>query len=283
VRIARVGNRGQELPALLDDDMVIRDLSAVIADWTPDAISTSSIQRIAAIDPRTLPPLPAGIRFGVPLKGIGKFLGVGMNYTDFAAAANRPRPSEPALFTKATSCINGPFDDILLPRASAQTDWEVELGVVIGRTIRYVEQKEALEFVAGYTLVNDLSERSYQNDRGGTWDKGKGCDTFGPVGPWLVTADEIPDPQCIDLWLELNGERLQNGNTSNMIFSVAELIAHVSEFMTLEPGDILTTGTPAGCGFALKPPRFLKAGDSLRLGSRFLGIQQQHVTEWKPI
>jgi len=261
--------------------MTIRDLSDIVVDWTPTTISAPSIQRISAIDPRTLPVVAAPIRFGVPIKGIGKFLGIGMNYKDFAAAANRPLPAEPALFTKAISCLNGPDDDIVLPRASLQTDWEVELGVVIGRTARCVERAEALEFAAGYTLVNDLSERSYQNDRGGTWDKGKGCDTFGPVGPWLVTADAVTDPQRIDLWLELNGERLQSGNTANMIFSVAELIAHVSQFMTLEPGDILTTGTPAGVGFALKPPRFLKAGDSMRLGSQILGTQQQTVREWK--
>jgi 2-keto-4-pentenoate hydratase/2-oxohepta-3-ene-1,7-dioic acid hydratase in catechol pathway len=281
VRLARVGSLGQEKPALVDDDMIIRDLSAIIVDWTPAAISTSGIQRVSAIDPRTLPIVPAPIRFGVPIKGVGKFLGIGMNYKDFAAAATRPLPTEPALFTKAISCLNGPDDDIVLPRASLQTDWEVELGVVIGRTAQYVERAEALTFVAGYTLVNDLSERSYQNDRGGTWDKGKGCDTFGPVGPWLVTADAVQDPQCIDLWLELNGERLQNGNTANMIFSVAEIIAHVSHFMTLEPGDILTTGTPAGVGFTFKPPRFLKAGDSMRLGSQILGTQQQMVREWK--
>jgi 2,4-diketo-3-deoxy-L-fuconate hydrolase len=280
VRLARVGDLGQEKPALVDEDMVIRDLSQIVVDWTPAALLASSLRKIAAIDPRTLPVVPAPIRFGVPITGIGKFLGIGMNYKDFAAAANRPLPAEPALFTKAISCLNGPDDDIVLPRASLQTDWEVELGVVIGRRARYIERSQALEFIAGYTLVNDLSERSYQNDRGGTWDKGKGCDTFGPVGPWLVTADAVQDPQCIDLWLELNGERLQNGTTANMIFSVAELIAHVSQFMTLEPGDILTTGTPAGCGFALKPARFLKAGDSLRLGSQILGIQQQRVREW---
>ncbi len=218
----------------------------------------------------------------MPLNGVGKFIGIGMNFRDFAREAGRPIPAEPALFTKAISCLTGPDDDVVLPRDSVKTDWEVELGVVIGSTARYVEQHTALEFVAGYCLVNDLSEREFQNDRGGTWDKGKGCDTFGPVGPWLVSADEIADPQSLDLWLEVNGRRYQDGNTCNMIFPVAELIARVSCYMTLEPGDILTTGTPAGVGSSVEPdPVFLRPGDTMRLGSSLLGIQTHRIAAWR--
>jgi len=228
------------------------------------------------------PVVPAGTRLGVPLKGVRKFLGIGMNFHDFAREAGRPLPAEPALFTKAISCLTGPDDEVVLPRGSVKTDWEVELGVVIGRTARYVDPARALEYVAGYCLVNDLSEREFQNDRGGTWDKGKGCDTFGPIGPWLVSADEIPDPQAgIDLWLEVNGRRYQDGNTREMIFPVAELVARISCYMTLEPGDILTTGTPAGVGSSVKPePVYLRPGDVMRLGSSRLGVQTHRVVAW---
>jgi 2-keto-4-pentenoate hydratase/2-oxohepta-3-ene-1,7-dioic acid hydratase in catechol pathway len=231
-----------------------------------------------------LPALDPGVRLGIPVKGVGKFIAIGMNYTDFAADAGRPIPKEPTIFTKAISCLAGPTDAVMLPQGSTHTDWEVELGVVMGATARYAKAHDALALVAGYCLVNDLSEREFQNERGGTWDKGKGCDTFGPVGPWLVTTDEITDPQEVDLWLDVNGTRYQNGHTRNMIFSVAELIAYVSQFMTLEPGDILTTGTPAGVGIALKPsPVYLKADDVMHLGSSKLGIQQHRIESWRQL
>jgi 2-keto-4-pentenoate hydratase/2-oxohepta-3-ene-1,7-dioic acid hydratase in catechol pathway len=220
----------------------------------------------------------AGTRLGIPLAAVGKVIAIGLNYKDHAEEAKLPIPSEPVIFCKATSSLSGPNDDVVLPRGSKKSDWEVELGVVIGTTSRYVEEREALSHVAGYCLVNDLSEREFQLERGGTWDKGKGCDTFGPIGPWLVTSDEIKDPQDIDLWLEVNGIRRQDGTTRNMIFSVAKLVAYTSCFMTLEPGDVVTTGTPKGVGMGMKPtPVFLKAGDRMRLGSSKLGIQEYSV------
>jgi 2-keto-4-pentenoate hydratase/2-oxohepta-3-ene-1,7-dioic acid hydratase in catechol pathway len=255
----------------------------MIPDWTPGQLQPQMLARVAAIDFRELPPVAAETRLGVPLKGIGKFLGIGMNFRDFALEAGRELPPEPSLFTKAITCLTGPDDEVMLPRHSLKTDWEVELAVVIGKTARYVEPAEALQHVVGYCLVNDLSEREFQNDRGGTWDKGNGCDTFGPVGPWLVTADEIADPQDLDLWLEVNGHRYQDGNTRNMIFSVAELVARISTYMTLEPGDVLTTGTPAGVGASRKPhPVFLSDGDTITLGSSRLGTQRHRVVAWRP-
>ncbi len=280
MKILRCGERGHERPALLDAGGTLRDLSSLIEDWTPEALGLESRSRIAAIDATLLPPLSAEIRRGVPLAGIRKFIGIGMNYTDFAAEGNRALPAEPALFAKSITCLNGPDDPVMLPKDSQHSDWEVELAAVIGSTARYVQESEALECVAGYCLVNDLTERDYVNNRGGSWDKGKGCDTFGPVGPWLVTADELGDPQDVDLWLDVNGLRQQQGHTRNMIFPVAHLVAYVSGFMTLEPGDILTTGTPAGIGANLKPPRYLHAGDCMRLGSSKLGIQRQQVIAW---
>ncbi len=261
---------------------MVRDLSGVMADWNPRALSRAELRRIAALNTEALPTVHADARLGIPVAGIGKFIAIGMNYTDFAADAGRPIPKEPTIFTKAISCLAGPTDAVMLPQGSTHTDWEVELGVVMGATARYAKSQDALELVAGYCLVNDLSEREFQNDRGGTWDKGKGCDTFGPVGPWLVTTDEVENPQDVDLWLEVNGVRHQNGHTRNMIFSVCELIAYVSGFMTLEPGDILTTGTPAGVGIALKPnPVFLKPDDHMRLGSNKLGIQHHRIEPWR--
>jgi len=239
--------------------------------------------RWARVDTNRLPAVATGTRLGMPLKGVGKFIGIGMNFHDFAREAGRPIPTEAAVFTKAVSCLAGPDDDVILPRDSVATDWEVELGVVIGRTAHYVERSRALDHVAGYCLVNDLSERTFQNNRNGTWDKGKGCDTFGPIGPWLVSADEISDPQCLDLWLEVNAQRYQDGNTREMIFSVAELVAQVSVYMTLEPGDIVTTGTPAGVGASVKPaPVYLRPGDVMRLGSKRLGVQTHRVVAWSP-
>jgi len=284
LRIVRHGSAGEERPGVVDAQGTLRDLSGVMADWTPRALAHDELRRIAALDVQGLPALDPSVRLGIPVKGIGKFIAIGMNYTDFAADAGRPIPKEPTIFTKAISCLAGPTDTVMLPRGSTHTDWEVELGVVMGATARYAKVQDALALVAGYCLVNDLSEREFQNDRGGTWDKGKGCDTFGPVGPWLVTTDEIGDPQEVDLWLDVNGTRYQNGHTRNMIFSVAELIAYVSQFMTLEPGDILTTGTPAGVGIGLKPnPVYLKADDMMRLGSSKLGVQQHRIESWRQL
>ena len=281
MKLVRYGAPGHEKPGLLDSSQVVRDLSAVIPDWTPTQLSPETLARVAKLNPADLPAVPPGTRLGLPLSGISKFIAIGLNYTDHAREVGRTHPAEPVIFTKAISCLTGPDDNVMLPKDSTRTDWEVELGVITGKTAHYVDKSNALDFVAGYCLVNDLSEREYQNDRGGTWDKGKGCDTFGPIGPWLVTADELPDPQDLDLWLEVNGKRYQNGHTRNMIFPVAELIAWVSSYMTLFPGDLLTTGTPAGVGAGLKPPVFLKPGDTMQLGSAKLGTQQHRVTSWR--
>jgi 2,4-didehydro-3-deoxy-L-rhamnonate hydrolase len=282
VKLVRFGPAGGERPGLLDDRGTLRDCSGAVADWTGATLGRSTLERMLTAGERHFPAVAGHPRLGIPVAGIGKFLAIGLNYTDFAQAAGRPLPAEPVLFTKAVSSLAGPCTDVMLPRGSTHTDWEVELGVLIGRTARYVDEAEALAHVAGYTLVNDLSEREYQNDRGGTWDKGKGCDTFGPVGPWLVTPEEIRDPQRIDLWLEVNGRRYQDGDTGRMIFAVATVVAYVSRFITLEPGDLIATGTPAGVGSMQKPePRFLRAGDVVRLGSRMLGVQEHRVIEWR--
>jgi 2,4-didehydro-3-deoxy-L-rhamnonate hydrolase len=282
MKIVRFGPRGAERPGLIDPDGELRDLSGVIRDWDPQNLGPSALKHVAALEPRTLPAVPGNPRFGMPVRGIGKFLAIGLNYTDFAEQMGRPIPKEPVIFTKVVSCLTGPNDEVMLPKSSTHTDWEVELGVVIGQTARYVERPRALEHVAGYCLVNDISEREYQNDRGGTWDKGKGCDTFGPIGPWLVTTDELCDPQDVDLWLDVNGVRYQDGHTRTMIFGIADLVAYVSAFITLEPGDLIATGTPPGIGSALKPePIFLKPGDSMRLGSTKLGVQEHRVQSWR--
>ena len=284
MKLVRFGARGAERPGLIDEGGELRDLSAVIPDWNPRSLSPSALKSVAALDARTLPAVGGSPRLGLPVRGIRKFLAIGLNYTDFAEEMGRPIPKEPVVFTKAVSCLTGPHDEVMLPKGSTHTDWEVELGVVIGQTARYVEKAQALDHVAGYCLVNDLSEREYQNDRGGTWDKGKGCDTFGPVGPWLVTTDELTDPQDVDLWLDVNGVRYQDGHTRTMIFGVAELVAYVSAFITLEPGDLIATGTPPGIGSALKPdPIFLKPGDSMRLGSIKLGVQEHRVQSWRSL
>jgi 2,4-didehydro-3-deoxy-L-rhamnonate hydrolase len=281
MKLLRFGAAGHERPGVIDGDGVIRDLSGVIDDWTPDHLGREQLARIAALDLALLPAVPGNTRLGVPVAGVRKFIAIGLNFADHAAEQNRPIPAEPCVFTKAISCLAGPTDEVMLPRDSTKTDWEVELAVVMGATARYVDKHQALDYVAGYCLVDDLSEREYQNDRGGTWDKGKGCDTFGPVGPWLVTPDELRDPQNVDLWLDVNGVRRQTGNTRTMIFTVANLIAYVSRFMTLEPGDILTTGTPPGVGAGIKPnPVYLKPGDVMRLGSAQLGVQEHRVERW---
>ncbi len=281
MRIARAGEPGHERPVLVDAQDGLRDASALVPDWTPAQLQPQTLRRVARIDPASLPELPPGTRRGVPLAGIGKFLAIGLNYRDHARESALAVPEEPVIFSKAISCLTGPDDPVMLPRGSHKSDWEVELGVVIGRTARYVERAEALDFVAGYCLVDDVSERAFQLERGGTWDKGKGCDTFGPVGPWLVTPDEAGDPQALDLWLEVNGIRRQNGNTAAMIFGVAELVSYVSGFMTLEPGDLIATGTPAGVGSGCRPPLYLRPGDRMRLGSARLGVQTHEVIEWR--
>ena len=280
MKLLRYGAKGHEKPGLIDKGGMLRDLSGVIGALTPSELAPDRLARLARLDPARLPLVPGRPRLSVPLSGIGKFIGIGLNYRDHALDNQGAMAAEPVIFSKAVSCLNGPYDDVMLPRHAQKPDWEVELGVVIGTVARAVSLHAALEYVAGYVLVNDVSDRGFQN-ASGQWDKGKGCDTFGPVGPWLVTADEIPDPQDLDLWLELNGRRMQSGNTKNMIFSVAALIANVSSYITLEPGDILTTGTPRGVGADQKPdPVFLKAGDVMRLGVEHLGIQEQKVVAW---
>ncbi|MEN5364744.1 fumarylacetoacetate hydrolase family protein [Brevundimonas intermedia] len=281
MKLLRYGPKGQEKPGLLDADGRIRDLSGIVPDITPETLSQESLARLAAIEPATLPVVKGDPRLGVPLFGSRKFIAIGLNYADHAAESNLPIPEEPVVFTKAISCLNGPNDDVVIPRGSMKTDWEVELGIVIGKTASYVTQDDALDHVAGYVLINDVSERAFQTERGATWDKGKGCDTFGPVGPWLVTTDEVGDVQNLDMWLDVNGKRVQTGNTRTMIFSVAEIVSYVSEFMTLEPGDLITTGTPPGVGLGQKPePWYLKAGDTVRLGIEKLGEQGQTFVAW---
>jgi 2-keto-4-pentenoate hydratase/2-oxohepta-3-ene-1,7-dioic acid hydratase in catechol pathway len=280
MKLLRFGPAGFEKPGVLDSSGAIRDLSGVIEHVTSEHLSDKALAKLAKVNVESLPRVPGKPRLGVPYLGISKFIAIGLNYADHAAESNAPIPSEPIVFGKATTCINGPNDDIMLPRDSTKTDWEVELGVVIGTTARYVEEARALSHVAGYCVINDVSERNFQLERGSQWDKGKGCDTFGPIGPWLVTRDEVPDPQALDMWLDVNGEPMQRGNTKTMIFGVAKLVSYVSRFMTLVPGDIITTGTPPGVGMGKKPPRYLKAGDSVALGIAGLGEQRQRVVAW---
>jgi len=276
MKLLRYGPPGQEKPGLIDKDGNIRDLSGVIADITPATVA--DLEAIARLDAATLPLVGGDQRLGLPVNGIGKFIAIGLNYADHAREAGLEPPPEPIFFTKAISCLTGPNDPVMIPQGAEKTDWEVELGVIIGKTCRYVAQADALNHVAGYVLANDVSERAFQKELGSQWDKGKGCDTFGPVGPWLVTPDEVPDPQALDMFLDVNGKRMQTGNTSTMIFPVAECIAYVSRFITLFPGDLLITGTPPGVGEGQKPNKiFLKAGDTMRLGISGLGEQNQNV------
>ena len=277
MKLVRYGPSGREKPGLLDAAGQLRDLSAHCATIGRDELSPSGQRRLFAIDPATLPRVRGTPRLGVPFTGISKFIGIGLNYRDHAIEAGMPIPTEPIVFMKATTCINGPDDAIRLPPGSVKTDWEVELGIVIGREARHVSEAKALDHVAGYCVINDVSERNYQLERGSQWDKGKGCDTFGPIGPWLVTKDEVPDPQNLKLWLELNGRRVQDGSTATMIFGCREIVSYLSRFMTLLPGDVIATGTPPGVGLGMKPQRFLKAGDTLRLGVAGLGEQRQTV------
>ena len=281
MKLVRYGRPGKEKPGLFDEEGRLRDLSGIMDDIDPAQLSDKALRKLARVDYKTLPLVRGNPRLGVPLTGIRKFIGIGLNYADHAAETGAPIPKEPIIFMKAITCLNGPDDAIVLPQGSKKTDWEVELGVVIGTRAKYVSEEDALKYVAGYCVVNDVSEREYQKERGPQWDKGKGCDTFGPVGPWLVTRDEVIDVQDLDLYLEVNGKRMQTGSTSTMIFSVASIVSYVSRFMTLEPGDIIATGTPPGVGDARTPKRFLKKGEILRLGIAGLGEQQSEVLAYK--
>jgi 2,4-didehydro-3-deoxy-L-rhamnonate hydrolase len=277
MKLARYGNPGQEKPGIVDAAGQLRDLSAIVADITAEVLTHDGLRRLAAIDPATLPPVPGTLRYGAPVAQVGKMLCVGLNYAEHAAETNAPLPEQPVLFMKATSAIVGANDDLMIPRGSVKTDWEVELGIVIGDVARDVSIDEALAHVAGYVVINDVSEREFQLEHGGQWVKGKSCDTFGPIGPWLVTADEIPDPQKLSLWLEVNGHRYQNGNTRTMAFGVAHLVSYISRYMTLMPGDVISSGTPAGVGLGQHPPTYLRAGDVVELGIEGLGRQRQQV------
>ncbi|KKB11808.1 hypothetical protein VE25_10585 [Devosia geojensis] len=282
MKLLRVGAKGAEKPAILDAEGVARDLSGVVTDIGGETLTPEGLARIRAVDIGVLPKLDGNQRIGPCVANVGKFICVGLNYADHAAETGAAIPSEPILFMKATSAIIGPNDDVVIPKNSIKPDWEVELGVVIGRQARYVEEKDALEHVAGYCVVNDLSERHFQTERGGQWVKGKSADTFGPIGPWLVTRDEVADPQNLGMWLEVDGHRYQDGSTRTMIFGVAHLVSYISHFMSLQPGDIITTGTPPGVGMGIKPePVWLKAGNVMRLGVEGLGEQRQNVKAWQ--
>ena len=277
MKLCRYGKNGYEKPGMVDGEGRLRDLSKVVENIGPNELSPRGLKMLAKIKAETLPMVANGPRLGVPFVGIGKFVAIGLNYSDHAKEAGQPIPTEPVVFMKATTSINGPNDDVIQPRNSTKLDWEVELGVVIGTKAQYVPEDKALEHVAGYCVINDVSERSFQMATS-QWDKGKGFDTAGPIGPWLVTTDEINDPQTLDMWLDVNGKRMQTGNTKTMIFSVAKIIGHVSSYMTLMPGDVITTGTPPGVGAGIKPnPVFLKVGDVMTLGIRGLGEQKQKV------
>jgi 2-keto-4-pentenoate hydratase/2-oxohepta-3-ene-1,7-dioic acid hydratase in catechol pathway len=276
MKLLRYGPAGQERPGIVDAEGRIRDLSGVIVDLTPETVA--DLGKLGSVDVAALPLVEDDPRIGVPVKGIGKFIAIGLNYADHARESGLEPPPEPVFFTKAISCLTGPNDPVMIPKDAQKTDWEVELGVIIGKTCRYVEQADALDHIAGYVLANDVSERAFQKELGSQWDKGKGCDTFGPVGPWLVTPEEVPDCQALDMFLDVNGKRMQTGNTSTMIFPVAECISYVSRFITLHPGDLLITGTPPGVGEGQKPDKiFLKPGDRMRLGISGLGEQNQEV------
>ncbi|MBB4237172.1 fumarylacetoacetate hydrolase family protein [Rhizobium esperanzae] len=274
MKLMRVGEAGNEKPALLDADGKIRDLSGHVADIGGEAISPAGLAKIAAIDPKNLPELAPG-RIGACVAGTGKFICIGLNFSDHAAETGATVPPEPVIFMKATSAIVGPNDNVRIPRGSEKTDWEVELGVVIGKTAKYVSEADALDYVAGYCVSHDVSERAFQTERAGQWTKGKSCDTFGPIGPWLVTKDEIADPQNLGMWLKVNGQTMQNGSSKTMVYGVAHIVSYLSQFMSLHPGDVISTGTPPGVGMGMKPPHYLKAGDVVELGIEGLGTQKQ--------
>jgi len=282
MKLCRYGAAGAEKPGLIDTDGRIRDLSGRVADIGPAQLGKDGIAPLASIDPSTLPLVEGEVRYGPCVTGTRHFVAIGLNYADHAAESNLPIPSEPVVFNKWVSCIQGPNDPVMIPRDSTKTDWEVELGAIIGTRASYVDEADALDYVAGYCVVNDVSERHWQSERGTTWDKGKGFPTFGPIGPWLVTSDEVGDPQNLAMWLDVNGRRVQTGNTRTMIFTVAQIVAYCSQFMTLEPGDIITTGTPPGVGLGQKPePWYLKAGDVVTLGIDKLGQQRQQFVAWE--
>ena len=281
MKLVRHGNPGREKPGLIDAEGRLRDLSGVVPDIGPAQLAPAALAKLRKLKTDKLPAVRGTPRLGCPVSGVGKFIAIGLNFADHAAESGAPIPKEPIVFMKAVTCLQGPNDPVMLPKGSVKTDWEVELAVIIGTRARYVPQSKALDFVAGYAVCNDVSEREYQLERGPQWDKGKGCDTFGPVGPWLVTADEVPNPQRLGMWLDLNGQRMQTGNTKTMIFGVAKLVSYVSQFMTLMPGDIITTGTPPGVGLGMKPPKYLKKGDVMTLGIEGLGEQRQVVVPFK--
>ena len=280
MKLVRYGKPGKEKPGLIDAEGTLRDLSGVVPDIGPAQLSPKSLAKLAKIKAAKLPAVRGTPRLGVPFTGATKFVAIGLNYSDHAAETGNPIPKEPIVFHKTLSCMQRPDDDVMLPKGSKKSDWEVELGIVIGSTARYVSKKDALSHVAGWCVVNDVSEREWQIERGMTWDKGKGFDTFGPIGPWLVTTDEIPNPGKLDMWLDVNGVRKQTGSTKTMIFDCAHLVAYVSQLFTLNPGDIITTGTPPGVGLGMKPPQFLKAGDVMTLGIQGLGAQRQKVVKF---
>lgn len=277
MKLLRHGPQGAEKPGMLDSAGTIRDLSSVLSDVNGEALSPDALAKLAALDPATLPAVDSATRLGPCVAGAGKFVAIGLNYSDHAAESGLEVPPEPVVFMKATSSICGPNDNVEIPRGSEKTDWEVELGVVIGSTAKYVSEADALKYVAGYCVINDVSERGFQIERSGQWVKGKSADTFGPLGPWLVTKDEVADPQALSMWLDVNGERQQDGNTNTMVYGVAFIVSYLSQFMTLHPGDIITTGTPPGVGMGQKPPRYLKPGDVVSLGIQGLGDQRQDV------
>jgi len=282
MKLLRYGPIGQEKPGLCDADGKIRDLSGHVVDIGAAEINPAGLARLTTIDVTSLPVVEGSPRIGVPVAGSRKFIAVGLNYADHAAESNMAIPTEPLLFTKAITCLCGPNDNVIKPRDSTKLDWEVELGIVIGKRASYVSEQDAFDYIAGYTLMNDVSERAFQIERGGTWDKGKGCDTFGPTGPWLVTKDEVPDVHNLAMWLDVNGKRMQNGNTRTLIFNVPQMVSYISQFITLEPGDLITTGTPPGVGLGQKPvPIYLEVGDVMELGIEGLGEQRQTIVAWQ--
>ncbi len=276
MKLMRVGPAGSEIPAILDAAGTVRSLKGIVPDIAGDVLTPEGLARIAALDLSALPVVTVD-RIGPCVGRVGKFLCIGLNYADHAAESGLPIPEEPVIFTKTTSSIIGPDDDIQIPRGATKTDWEVELGIVIGKGGVYIDEAEAMDHIAGYCVINDVSEREFQIERGGTWDKGKGCDTFGPIGPWLVTRDEVPDPQALSMWLEVDGHRYQDGSTATMVFPVRRLVSYVSQFMSLQPGDIISTGTPPGVGMGQNPQVYLKGGERIRLGIEGLGVQTQNV------
>ena len=283
MRLARIGAKGAERPVLVEADGGLRDLSGIINDVDADAISPAGLARLAARDPASLPLVTGEVRYGVPINGVGKFVAIGLNYRDHAVEAGMAIPHEPIVFQKAITSLSGPNDPVVMPPGGHKLDWEVELGIVIGRRAAYVNRAAALDYVAGYVIVNDVSERAFQLERGGSWDKGKSCDSFGPVGPWLVTPDDLPALDALSLTLDVNGARMQAGSTADFIFDVATVVSYVSQFMSLEPGDIIATGTPAGVGMGKKPqPVFLAVGDEMRLAISGLGEQSQTVIAYQP-